>query len=580
MANSIAVTLERNNMEIQVEIIGTGPRGIQGVSAYEQAVRGGYPGTETQFNTDLAGFKAKAAETASSAQAAANARDSAITAKDYAEDARDVAAGAASDADDARAAAQSAQTAAETAQGKAEDAQEAAETAQGKAEDAQEAAEQAAQSIASSASQIAANTADIVDLKSRTNEQEAKILAAFPTDTAFGAAISFSDGADDIPVKTMTVGIEPVQDLNGYDAPWPAGGGANLFDISALTPQASTLSFSDNKVTITAWTTKGYNGAIYDASQLVGGGNYYLSFHALRSSGSMNNIAIVGSYVLDGVTYNAIQGNRAYVDNEITATDLIVNFPSGATSARFAFYINNSVTVIDGMNGYFENIILSKSPNQTWTPYSNICPISGWDEANVWVQPTHDATTDPTATIQLGQTVYGGTLDVVSGKLTVDRAKANLYGANITVSRVSTQVSGKYRFQIYGITEMQEPETTGTVTTALSNVYQAISADVGYQAAETGFAVRNSYSIHIFDEEHATDTADDFKTYLESIGAYIVYPLATPIIVQLTPVEVKTLLGINCIWAETGDTELTYRADPTLYIERKIAAAMAAASEA
>jgi hypothetical protein len=79
-----------------------------------------------------------------------------------------------------------------------------------------------------------------------------------------------------------------------------------------------------------------------------GGGNYYLSFHALKVFWSMNNIAICWLVCSRWCNYKTIQGNRAYVDNEITATDLIVKFPSGASSARFAFYINNSVTVIDG----------------------------------------------------------------------------------------------------------------------------------------------------------------------------------------------------------------------------------------
>ena len=38
---------------------------------------------------------------------------------------------------------------------------------------------------------------------------------------------SFSDGADGMPVKKLVAQIEPVQDLHGYDHPWPAGGSKN-----------------------------------------------------------------------------------------------------------------------------------------------------------------------------------------------------------------------------------------------------------------------------------------------------------------------------------------------------------------
>ena len=59
-------------------------------------------------------------------------------------------------------------------------------------------------------------------------------LGAFPTDTAEGSIASFPDGADDIPLKSLVVNIDPVQDLHGYDSPWPAGGGVNKIDVSAL----------------------------------------------------------------------------------------------------------------------------------------------------------------------------------------------------------------------------------------------------------------------------------------------------------------------------------------------------------
>ena len=37
---------------------------------------------------------------------------------------------------------------------------------------------------------------------------------------------------------------------------------------------------------------------------------------------------------------------------------------------------------------------------------------------------------------------------------------------------------------------------------------------------------------------------------------------------QLTPTEVEMLLGDNNIWADTGNSTVTYRADTTLYIQQ------------
>ena len=46
--------------------------------------------------------------------------------------------------------------------------------------------------------------------------------------------------------------------------------------------------------------------------------------------------------------------------------------------------------------------------------------------------------------------------------------------------------------------------------------------------------------------------------------------LSEPVTYQLTPTEVRTFWGNNTIWADTGDVAVTYRADPTIEIDRKV----------
>ena len=47
--------------------------------------------------------------------------------------------------------------------------------------------------------------------------------------TVRGAIVHITDALAE-PARKLTAYIEPLQDLHGYDAPWPAGGGKNLFD--------------------------------------------------------------------------------------------------------------------------------------------------------------------------------------------------------------------------------------------------------------------------------------------------------------------------------------------------------------
>ena len=80
----------------------------------------------------------------------------------------------------------------------------------------------------------------------------------------------------------------------------------------------------------------------------------------------------------------------------------------------------------------------------------------------------------------------------------------------------------------------------------------------------------NTY-IYIRDDSYSDTTA--FKSAVT--GQTLVYELAEPITIQLTPNQVNSLLGANNIWADSGDTEVEYRADTKLYIQKKITEAIA-----
>ena len=70
------------------------------------------------------------------------------------------------------------------------------------------------------------------------------------------------------------------------------------------------------------------------------------------------------------------------------------------------------------------------------------------------------------------------------------------------------------------------------------------------------------------DYENATEFTDAVS------GQEYCYKLAEPIEIQLTPNQINSLYGVNNIWADSGDTEVEYRADTKLYINKKIAEAI------
>ena len=196
----------------------------------------------------------------------------------------------------------------------------------------------------------------------------------------------------------------------------------------------------------------------------------------------------------------------------------------------------------------------------SYAPYSNICPISGWTEVNV-NHSDADMTNPTTITIDLGQTVYGGKLDVLTGVLTVDRAMVDLGAKNWYLSTAA----GRTRFRT-SITDIERISSPNVRASLLCSNYPTKTANQTYQGTTGVSLQQNSADIYIYDPQTESMTTAEFKSAMS--GVQLCYELATPQTYQLTPTEVTTLLGDNTIWADTGDTTAEYRADTKLYIER------------
>lgn len=191
---------------------------------------------------------------------------------------------------------------------------------------------------------------------------------------------------------------------------------------------------------------------------------------------------------------------------------------------------------------------------------TNIRPISGWTQ----VSGKHsgaDMTDYTPITIPLGQTVYGGYVDAVKGKLVVDRVTHSLTGSE-TVSLLSNS----RRFVISNATlGWKLPKPT---TNAANNDAEAFASHLVYSkgtldATFGHFRIGADNSLQIYDSGSAYASTTAFKSWLSeqnSAGTpvQICYLLATPLEYDLTPQTIKTLLGVNNIWADSGETTLEY----------------------
>ena len=364
---------------------------------------------------------------------------------------------------------------------------------------------------------------------------------AFPTDTASGAVASFTDGADDLPLKSLVIDINPVQDLHGQDAPYPAGGGKNLFNGTFL---QGYWAYADG-----GWVNS--NGWIAtDKTPCKPSTSYTVSADAKLTR-------------WQGFVWYDANGNYISTDNLQSNENIGLTKTSPNNAYYLVFNIAGYPTSTDPISpSDVTHFQLEEGQTATsYAPYSNICPISGYSEAKVYVSPTQDAQDATVYTIDLDGARYGGTLDVTTGKLTVDRAMVDLGTKNWYPS----PAAGRTRFRT-SITDIERISSPNVRASLLCSNYPTKTANQTYQGT-TGVSLRqNSADIYIYDPQTESMTTAEFKSAMS--GVQLCYELATPIVYDLTPTEVKTLLGANNIFADTGDCSVEYRADTKLYIER------------
>lgn len=146
----------------------------------------------------------------------------------------------------------------------------------------------------------------------------------------------------------------------------------------------------------------------------------------------------------------------------------------------------------------------------------------------------------------LGDTYYGGVLDVVSGVMVITRGLTEVKDipSNTIIYIAPTESMPLGYFNIRGLTDKANGYQIW------SNIYiQTSSFSDDYSMKPNS----STYIINIVDSRF--NSIPDFKN---NSGAVFEYLLATPFTVQLTPTQIKTIIGDNTI-SSTGDVDLTFK---------------------
>lgn len=345
------------------------------------------------------------------------------------------------------------------------------------------------------------------------------------TDTAQGAIASFPDGADNIPVKSLIAQITPVQAGSGDPAP------DNIRPISGWTGAKIT----DNGINQwdEEWATGGYN-------------------------------TTTGAYEYG--TTRLCAKNRIPVK---PSTSLYFVAPSGTRYRWFEYGADGSYLGYGDFNGgdftvgakcYYITFVMAAGYGTT---YNNDISIN-YPSTDTSYHAYNGSQIDVDWTDE--GTVYGGTLTYIGGgKYSLQATKGYaVYDGSDDESWAEYASGNGFRLLI---SEMASGEGHDGLANFLPTVNNLTSLGIEFG--------RNDKRIYIAQGKTITGVTDlsSWQTYLGNNNLAIVYPLATlPDPIILDAEDVKTLLGDNNIFADTGDVDVTYRADTALYIDKKLGA--------
>ena len=304
------------------------------------------------------------------------------------------------------------------------------------------------------------------------------------TETTESSAIAnFTDGADDLVMHNIVAEIAPVQSGSGDPSP------SNIRPISGWTGCNVTRA-GKNLCEPTEATYKNDSGSWFNGTDIASVKN------------ALNTLP-VGKYAIsfkfDVLT--TVSGATSWgilIHN--TASGYIDGRQNGQHNADETLSFSKTFSVTESNKGKFDHVYMYSGGGSHADVYWYDFQLELGSTATAY-EAYQSATLAIDWTTEAG-TVYGGTIDVATGLLTVTD---------------------------------------------------------GYIASYNGETLPSTW---ISDRDvYASDTTP-------TTGAEVAYKLATPQTYQLTGQQLKTLLGTNNVWADTGNVSVTYPADTKMFIEK------------
>lgn len=432
-------------------------------------------------------------------------------------------------------------------------------------------AAQASQTAAAASAQESAQSAIEAAQSAQSVDAERLNRIAFGSyvvEESTGPIAHFEDGADNIPMKDVLVHIEPVQAGSGDPSP------DNVRSITGLTAAKVTRCGKNMAEPVFESATKDGITAVRqsDGSYVFNGtATKETNFFLGSTDGNAVTMPIPRNTPLaisgcpdgaGGSTWRLVawhyKGNT-YLNRSTQELGRGVTLNDAeADSIRFSMQIKSGATC---ENLVFKPMLrLASDTDATYEPYSG---------------QTYSITFPSSA-----GTVYGGTLDVTSGVLTVTH---KLYTFDGSENWTEGNHGNRYEFNLTGLPDYIKTWASGGRGLSNLGIYDNSSystPDKNYITSRTsvGASTTGVKSHVLCVQPSVATTVGELKAFLANTPEQWYAPLQTPQTYQLTPQEITSLLGENNLWADTGDSDVEYRADTKMYVDAKVAAAVSALS--